>query len=699
MNNKLLFGTAILAASVLTGCVKKPDNKVKVKIIDDSVSCSLKKIDLRVDKGTPYKDILAQVKGVSASDGYMLPYYLHTEDSKVILSNDFTIEENSTFVVSALKKGDFSIVSTTATGYVNEDVVTKPSFDILMNSQTKQIYISLSDLYPYDLFPEIPNSKGYTVGAIENDKVVVTNVTNPKITDATATFDFNAQEVTFNGFEDFFYTTYPTSIDTTTNALDICITQPSHWISTASVREYDKGHATTLKLREYGVSVIKYENKFYVSYDAGMNALFDSNGGAMIFDGVNKFYRGSTYNENIEQLKVVRDSFKTNKAFNEYTLTDKYNALALQIDLIFGVPSRIARDPKLNGKVYEYNKDGAYNLLKSYKAQLLSGEPDSATLALQNIIGNELDDGGHTTYSSNVGNMLATEYGGLAAMNDNDHIYKLMFGTKAARKAAGFEPTGMDVFEGSAGYSEMEEGGQKIAYITFDSFSALQINPAEVNETNYTLSTTALVYWADKNIREHNIKNVVIDLTCNTGGLPDAAFEIQAWCNKGKADFSLFSTVSESFLHCEEKLDLNQDGIADERDYLPDDVNVYCITSNCSYSCGNALPVALRKGEHSRNKVKFIGDKTGGGCCTPGQFSTGYGDYWRLARGIVILGYQGTKENRIPNEDGVPLSEYFLNYHVSEYHVDPNDSRMYTISDFAKFFDRATINKAIVNAK
>ena len=61
-------------------------------------------------------------------------------------------------------------------------------------------------------------------------------------------------------------------------------------------------------------------------------------------------------------------------------------------------------------------------------------------------------------------------------------------------------------------------------------------------------------------------------------------------------------------------VDINGDGYYDQEDCFGDDFNIYILTSDCSFSCGNAFPCAAQLD----GSAKIIGQKSGGGECVVG---------------------------------------------------------------------------------
>ena len=105
------------------------------------------------------------------------------------------------------------------------------------------------------------------------------------------------------------------------------------------------------------------------------------------------------------------------------------------------------------------------------------------------------------------------------------------------------------------------------------------------------------------------IKNVVIDLSCNTGGAADAAAYVMGWY-LGEAPIALRDTLSGGMSIGIYRVDTNLDGTFDEADELGDR-NLYCLTSPVSFSCGNLVPAAFK----NSGRVTLLGRQTCGGSC------------------------------------------------------------------------------------
>ena len=109
--------------------------------------------------------------------------------------------------------------------------------------------------------------------------------------------------------------------------------------------------------------------------------------------------------------------------------------------------------------------------------------------------------------------------------------------------------------------------------------------------------------------QDPEIKNVVVDLSCNTGGAIDACIYLAAWM-LGKTDVSIENSLTGSKSTTTYSVDVNLDGEFDEDDTISDK-NLYCIISPVSFSCGNYAPSLLK----ASGDVTIVGKKSSGGGC------------------------------------------------------------------------------------
>lgn len=166
------------------------------------------------------------------------------------------------------------------------------------------------------------------------------------------------------------------------------------------------------------------------------------------------------------------------------------------------------------------------------------------------------------------------------------------------------------------------------AIITFDEFTAIKPDYHIPTDLSDPEDTFELISYAHSQITRENspVRNVVLDLSCNGGGDSNAAIFILAWLQDvGKVTVKNTLTGSQSV--CSYEADINFDGKFDDADHLPSDLNLYCLTSKASFSCGNLLPAAFK----GSSDITLIGRTTGGGSCIVRPAITAIGTQYQIS--------------------------------------------------------------------
>ena len=254
-----------------------------------------------------------------------------------------------------------------------------------------------------------------------------------------------------------------------------------------------------------------------------------------------------------------------------------------------------------------------------------------------------------------------------------------------AKKNYGFNLTGMTTMGQrlatlrsqypNAGLSYYEVGDT--AYVTFDQFIGT------VSETGfadyYTMAkegtlpadTIGIIHEAHKQITRENspIKNVVLDLSCNGGGMAFTAFFTMGWF-LGDANYSYRNTFTgaQTTRYC--RADVNLDHQFDENDTLAGrGLNLYCLISPNSFSCGNLVPWVFK----ASGDVTLLGKTSGGGSCVVGFNTTAWGASYRYSS---------------------PKRLAFVK-NGAYYDVDQGVAPDHVIDDYAHFYDREALTEFI----
>lgn len=331
------------------------------------------------------------------------------------------------------------------------------------------------------------------------------------------------------------------------------------------------------------------------------------------------FYNGQAiYTYNVTSTQEILDFIKTRDQIDLPYMEYAYNLFAMNLDEKFGLDKKI-----LSGTTaYEYLKDGAYAALAPYHDRMVSLEPGSYDAAVFEFFSKELVDGGHTMPTS-----ISGLYGNKAQLVYGDYIHAgwdFKAKLKEARAATAYDPAAVvydqvQTAEAKAEVEAMAQAGAAVncyqeigdvAFITFDSFVNAETKPTTLDVNNYFKNTVYLVSYANQQIREHNIKNLVVDISINGGGSAAAEQFIASWLCNGVTT-KVRNTLDKTFSVQTNYADVDFDGDYDANDYLPEDVNLYCLTTSACFSCGNLLPFQL----HEERNTTLIGEKTGGGSC------------------------------------------------------------------------------------
>lgn len=142
------------------------------------------------------------------------------------------------------------------------------------------------------------------------------------------------------------------------------------------------------------------------------------------------------------------------------------------------------------------------------------------------------------------------------------------------------------------------------------------------------------------------IHNVVLDVSCNTGGSADMVVAILSLI----ADVSTFDAENlpiRRVVTQRYRVDRNFDGTFDDSDNdVEYDFNFGVLTSHLSFSCGNLLPSLM----HDLG-MAVLGERSGGGTCAVELHATPDGFVYQFSSGLGrLVNAQGQ-----PVDDGVPV--------------------------------------------
>ena len=161
----------------------------------------------------------------------------------------------------------------------------------------------------------------------------------------------------------------------------------------------------------------------------------------------------------------------------------------------------------------------------------------------------------------------------------------------------------------------------KTALFSFDSFvfgtsSQVFNDDDSIKETAKDYDTYFKLIDAFNTIKSKGgVDNIIIDISLNGGGVVGVLMKLLSLISKDNNSYFCFydeASGQASIYHSH--VDSNNDGLYNAQDCYGNDFNFYLLTSDCSFSCGNAFPCFAQY----EGNAKIIGQKSGGGECVVG---------------------------------------------------------------------------------
>lgn len=456
---------------------------------------------------------------------------------------------------------------------------------------------------------------------------------------------------------------------------------------------YTGHHEVKINCSDYNIPMIRHNQEDYLPWEIINNIVSPVNF-PYYFNG-NDFYQCPSSSNYTKDAQMVFLNFMKQGMISptqEY-LNYCYNSLAMCLDYKWGLKTRQSRINE--NDTIKYFPNGAYDALKNYKDKMVSLTPNIANQAMLDFYREQMDDGGHSVY--NGINILCNKTDdernlGLETKNTTNTVNELnrsrmndgkdhwqLIPNKTIKDKDSIQAS-VEIYDN---IRDSNNNNNVVIYMAFDGFDDTNMNEAantkysDVNKTNYYKTSVGLIMYTDSLIRSYKKQsnkkiNLVVDLSCNVGGQVWIEHFIASWlCGSVKEKIN--NPVSGGLGEYTIQADVNTDGVFNENDYLPNDVNVFCIISNATFSCGNLLSCNLK--DQLKN-VKFIGDWTGGGSCYVGNINLGLANL-----GNISSTYHAQNINNEDAENGVRAD--YLKY-------DKNNIAI-------NIYKREELNKKIVN--
>ncbi len=501
-------------------------------------------------------------------------------------------------------------------------------------------YVELNDLVSFMNGLSSAIGKEYGASNISTYEISQNNkeftITNKKF-DTTCVINFSTRKLVFGDYHSF------VSVNPSEKASGIhafggkADGATSNFYSVAE--EYINGGVSTINLGNYSIDMPYFDNKGYLPFQTISDVFLTGSGIPMtIINNTLYTYGAIKEGESLTPYgKDYYDSIKGKDKLTSYELEYNYNETCLLLDNIYGLK-----------KEHGISSFDEYFIGQGEKEKMLkdSKEFDKAFAKLLNVKISDF----HTafSYSSPWSGYFVPE--SVASMQG-----MLYYACSSTISNIRSQILGKEV-------EPLQIVGDT-AFITFDSF-VMPTNLNEVYKDNHLQYTSTLIKETlNKVNNDKSIKNVVLDLSCNGGGMADAAIDVVSailgYCAVTTRDKFTGSTMTALY-----KVDSNLDGVIDNNDFLREGLNKYVLTSRASFSCGNLVPALLKEGG-----VTVIGETTGGGSCVVYQSVTANGTFFQMSGPTEICTYKNGR--LISVDDGVTPD--------------------YKITSYEKYFDRESL--------
>ena len=397
----------------------------------------------------------------------------------------------------------------------------------------------------------------------------------------------------------------------------------------------------TFNLSNYDIDLIHEGKDLYMPM-ATFNDLFMAiNNIPLAYNGKDLYFVNSFNNDpsgigatELEQRYFEESTWRGTRRSQELA-TFTYNEMCLALDNLYGL-----KDFR--------NIESFDSLLteRGWKQNLLNTDPNNYELAMIDFVNSYLCEG-HTNYTKISSFNYGTDYTEVyKAAHDANERYSYLGSTRAELLASREE------HNAEIGLSICDNVG----IIRFDQFVKASMNTSAYDPQYYSyaylhdIDTPLFFKKAFKEIANNNqVNKVVIDITCNGGGMLDAIPWLEAFMTDDPF-LTIRSSLTGQVTDTHYQVDLNQDNVYDENDTYKGKYDFYLLTSNFSFSCGNALPTVVKKG----NMATIIGEKSGGGACAVGALITASGTILRLSS-TLQMGSLNEQNQFLLNENGIEV--------------------------------------------
>ena len=450
----------------------------------------------------------------------------------------------------------------------------------------------------------------------------------------TATVNTAEESMTFDDFMSF--------VSLTAANAEVANGEDLYYVHDTPSKFSPAAASVTFDLKKYGIDLRGDGQMVYVPLTTLADIYSDVGGNHVLFNGEDIIMHDFETTPATIYQNFFMKPFETAERPADMAAYS-YGELCFAIDHFYGRPGRNAID----NSIQEKGLDKA--LSEKHRTLLKSTKMDEYTFGLE-YLSALLDDGGHTRISP-INNVY------IAGMNDINKIAELMSMYITAFK--GKYPEEVQAVSKSI---DQDDGSKMAAmarqtmfqsdtyvkigntmYCFFDDFGPVDYTSWDAYykgtgsfptyNPEFRGDICGIVEALDKAAADPEVKNFVLDLTCNNGGESDVLLAITNLL-AGKNSFTYENLLTKQRAERTMLIDGNFDRVFDDKDKAPrhPELNIAIMTSNYAFSCGNLLPSLMKDYGYL-----IIGEKSGGGSCSIQRMCTAEGFCYILSSSRMRL--------------------------------------------------------------
>jgi len=392
---------------------------------------------------------------------------------------------------------------------------------------------------------------------------------------------------------------------------------------------------TEIRLGDYGLKMFVIDNVLYIPFQPLVSIFLPI--GSCSFSGTDYYFEVANAGDDYATQKAYEFGRKNSPARSQLMAEYNYRTLCMTFDLNYSLKDRRTVVGKEN--IASFN-DSIFAAGLGF--DLLSTDTDTYDLALGKFLMNYIDDS-HTAY--------------YAPSLYQPHSQVYYYYIHVMRDFAGPREQRMRVVEdrikelresagGAPGLYYVKEGDdEKMAVVAFDGFveydpsSVPNPPPADKWGELSELNTYAFFKAAFVDIANHSsVDKVVLDLSCNGGGSVKQCVVALSFLKDCEQLYLPVRNILDKSI-TKFYFDIRDENGNKLNELVTKNYDFYVLTSDFSFSCGNAFPAQCKY----QGLAKVIGVQSGGGASVVKNTQSADGALFRTSSAIEMVAFDGSE--------------------------------------------------------